>query len=83
MYDVEAMVTETSPTILKLTADWPVVWLRQTGTRTMETQRELLPGEILEPVRDIVTTVEVEAASVCSTFSTKTCPASIRQRNRN
>jgi hypothetical protein len=48
MYDVEAMVTETSPTVLKLTADWPVDWLRETGTRTVEIQRELLPGEILE-----------------------------------
>jgi hypothetical protein len=42
------MVTETSPTVLKLTADWPVDWLRETGTRIMEIQRELLPGEILE-----------------------------------
>jgi hypothetical protein len=48
MYDVEAMVTETSPTVLKLTADWPVDWLREPGIRTMEIQRELLPGEILE-----------------------------------
>ena len=48
MYDVEAMVTETSPTVLKLTADWPVDWLRATGTRTMEIQRELLSGEFLE-----------------------------------
>jgi hypothetical protein len=48
MYDVEAMATETSPNVLKLTADWPVDWLRETGTRTMEIQRELLPGEFLE-----------------------------------
>jgi hypothetical protein len=48
MYDIEATVTETSPTILKLTADWPVDWLRETGTRTMEIQRELLQGEVLE-----------------------------------
>ena len=48
MDDVEAMVTETSPTVLKLTADWPVHWLRETGTRTMEIQRELLPDEIPE-----------------------------------
>ena len=48
MYDVEAMVTQTSPTVLKLTADWPLGWLRATGTRTMEIQRELLPGEFLE-----------------------------------
>ena len=49
MYDVEAMVTETSPTVLKLTADWPVDGLRETGIRTMEIQRELLHGETLDP----------------------------------
>lgn len=49
MYDVEATVTETGPTVLKLTGDWPVDWLRATCTRTMEIQRELLHGEILEP----------------------------------
>ena len=41
-------VLETSPTVLSLTAGWPVDWLRETGTRITEIQRELLPGEILE-----------------------------------
>ena len=49
MYDVEATVTETSPTVLTLTADWPVDWLREHGIRTMEIQRELLHGETLDP----------------------------------
>jgi hypothetical protein len=49
MYDVQAMVTETSPTVLKLTADWQVDWLQDPGIRTMEILRELLHGEILEP----------------------------------
>ena len=49
MYDVEAMVSETSPTVLKLTADWPVDWLREQDIRTMEIQRELLYGETLDP----------------------------------
>jgi hypothetical protein len=48
MYDVEATVTETGPTVLKLTADWPVDWLRATGIRSMEIQRELFHGGILE-----------------------------------
>jgi hypothetical protein len=47
MYDIEATVTETGPTVLKLSADWPVDWLREPGLRTMEIQRELLHGEIL------------------------------------
>jgi hypothetical protein len=48
MYDVEATVTETAPTLLKLAADWPVDWLRETGIRTMEIMHQLLHGEILE-----------------------------------
>jgi hypothetical protein len=48
MYDVEATVTATAPTLLKLSADWPVDWLQETGIWTMEIQRELLHGEILE-----------------------------------
>jgi hypothetical protein len=34
--------------VLRLTADWPVDWLRGSGIRTMEIQRQLLHGEILE-----------------------------------
>ena len=45
MYEIEATVTETGPTVLKLAADWPVDWLREPGTRTMEIQRELFHGE--------------------------------------
>ena len=49
MYEIEATVTETGPTVLKLTAEWPVDWLRATGIRTMKIQRKLSHGEILEP----------------------------------
>jgi hypothetical protein len=31
MYDIEATVTQTDPTVLKLAAYWPVDWLRETG----------------------------------------------------
>jgi hypothetical protein len=48
MYEIEATVTETGPTVLKLTADWPIDWLREPGLRTMEIQRELLHGETLD-----------------------------------
>ena len=48
MYEIEAMVTRTGPTVLKLTADWPVDWLRASGIRTIEIQRELVHGEYLE-----------------------------------
>ncbi len=42
------MITRTGPTVLRLTADWPVDWLREPGIRTMGIQRELLRGETLE-----------------------------------
>jgi hypothetical protein len=48
MYDVEATVTETGPTVLKLSADWLVDWLRETGIRTMEIQRQLFHGDVLQ-----------------------------------
>ena len=47
MYEIEATVTETGPTVLKITADWPVDWLREPGIRTLEIQRELFHGETL------------------------------------
>lgn len=59
MYDVEATVTETGPTLLKLSADWPVDWLRESGIRTIEIQRQLLHGEILE-----VPSVPTERAAI-------------------
>ena len=46
MYEIEATVTETGPPVLRLTADWPVDWLRDPGIRTMEIQREFLHGEL-------------------------------------
>ena len=59
MYDIEATVTETGPTVLKLTADWPVDWLRESGIRTMEIQRELFHGEILEVPSSITERAEI------------------------
>jgi hypothetical protein len=49
MYEIEATVTETGPTELRLTANWPVDWLRGCGIRTVEIQRQLFHGELLEP----------------------------------
>ena len=60
MYDIEATVTETGPTQLKLTADWPVDWLRDPGTRTMEIQRELFHGETLQVPSAITERAEID-----------------------
>jgi hypothetical protein len=43
---VEAVVTTATPTELKLTADWPMVWLQAVGS--IEIERQLAPGEVFE-----------------------------------
>lgn len=45
--DIEATVTTATPTELKLTGNWPLVWLQ--ATHSIQIQRKLLPGESLEP----------------------------------
>jgi hypothetical protein len=41
MYEIEAMVTRTGPTDLKLTTYEPIDWFRASGIRTIEIRREL------------------------------------------
>ena len=48
MYEIEATVTQTGPALLKLTACWPVDWLRASGIRAIEIRRELVHGENLD-----------------------------------
>jgi hypothetical protein len=47
MYDIEAIVTTSTPTELKLAANWPLEWLQAPGSTKI--QRKLVPGETLEP----------------------------------
>ena len=47
MFEIEVIVTTSTRTALKLTADWPIVWLQNPGC--IEIERELLPGEIMPP----------------------------------
>jgi hypothetical protein len=44
--DVEATVTSETDTELKLTANWPLVWLQAPGSTTI--LRKLSPGEFFE-----------------------------------
>jgi hypothetical protein len=44
--EVEATVTTATATELKLTANWPLVWLQAPGSTTIV--RKLSPGEVFE-----------------------------------
>ena len=44
--DVEATVTTVEGTEMKLTANWPLVWLQAVGSTTI--LRKLSPGEVFE-----------------------------------
>jgi hypothetical protein len=50
MYEIEVTVTMFTGAELKLTADWPVAWLRAPGS--VEILRKLLPGEIVPPLKE-------------------------------
>jgi hypothetical protein len=44
--DIEAFVTTATPTELKLTGNWPLVWLQ--APQSTQILRKLLPGKSLE-----------------------------------
>jgi hypothetical protein len=48
MYENEVTVTTSTRTQLKVTADWPLIWLQAPGS--IEILRKLLPREIVSPV---------------------------------
>ena len=52
MYENEVTVTTSTRTQLKVTADWPLIWLQAPGP--IEILRKLLPGEIVSPVKESV-----------------------------
>jgi hypothetical protein len=52
MYEMEVTVTTYTPEVLKLTADWPLIWLQAPGA--IEILRQLLPGEIVPPINESV-----------------------------
>jgi hypothetical protein len=47
MLEIDAIVTTSTRTELKLTAHWPLIWLRKPGCIRIE--RNLLPNEMLPP----------------------------------
>jgi hypothetical protein len=52
MYEMEVTVTTYTPEELKLTADWPLIWLQAPGA--IEILRKLFPGEIVPPINESV-----------------------------
>ena len=52
MYEIEVTVTTYTPEGLKLTADWPLIWLQAPGA--IEILRKLFPGEIMPPLNESV-----------------------------
>jgi hypothetical protein len=52
MYEIEVTVTTYTPEELKLTADWPVIWLQAPGS--IEILHKLSPSEIVRPVNEPV-----------------------------
>ena len=57
MFKIDAIVTRSTRTELKLTAFWPLIWLRKPGYLGIE--RHLLPGEIVPPPNSFVERSEV------------------------
>jgi len=51
MYEIEVTVTTYTPEELRLTADWPLIWLQALGS--IEILRKLLPVEIVPSVTTI------------------------------
>ena len=52
MYEIEVIVTTLTRMELKLTANWPLVWMQAPGS--IEILRKLLPGETVPPSRNLL-----------------------------
>jgi hypothetical protein len=52
MFEIEAIVTTSTRTQLKLTANWPLMWLQKLGY--IQIERDLLPNEIVPPLNSFV-----------------------------
>jgi hypothetical protein len=52
MFEIDATVTTSTRTELKLTANWPLIWLQNPGC--IQIERNLLPNEIVPPLNSVV-----------------------------
>jgi len=51
MFEIDAIVTTSTGMELKLTANWPLIWLQKPGC--IQIERNLLPNEIVPPLNGI------------------------------
>ncbi|MGA8658840.1 MAG: hypothetical protein WB586_22120 [Chthoniobacterales bacterium] len=62
MYRIEAIVTTATPTELKLTGNYPLVWLQALGPTALgstEIERQLLPDEAFDSLGEPVEQKEI------------------------
>lgn len=52
MFEIDATVTTSTRTELKLTANWPLIWLQKPGC--IQIERNLLPNEIVPPLNSFI-----------------------------
>jgi len=52
MFEIEAIVTTSTRTQLKLTANWPLIWLEKPGY--IQIERDLSPNEIVPALNSFV-----------------------------
>jgi hypothetical protein len=57
MFEIDATVTTSTRTELKLTANWPLIWLRKDGC--IQIERNLSPDEIVPPLKCFVERCEL------------------------
>jgi hypothetical protein len=57
MFEIDATVTTSTRTELRLTAEWPLIWLREPGC--VQIERNLLPNEIVPSLNSFVERAEL------------------------
>ena len=57
MFEIEVIVTKSTRTELRLTADWPRAWRQNLGY--IEIERILFPGEMIQPLNTSVERSEI------------------------
>jgi hypothetical protein len=57
MFEIDATVTTSTRTELKLTANWPLIWLQKPGH--IQIERNLLPSEVVAPFNSVIERAEL------------------------
>jgi hypothetical protein len=57
MFEIDATVTTSTRAELKLTANWPLIWLQKPGC--IQIERNLLPSEVVPPLNSVIERCEL------------------------